>query len=139
MPQEERPPRPQILITSGGMGRGGLAADIAAIDRVARMVDPDYRPETAPRGRQVKGAKHPFAPGEMVGAALSALRSLARPASSGECARTMLSARGASIDDEVLVTLTNRVSALLAQKADSGQVLRAGNGDGRQVLWAIAR
>lgn len=118
-----------------------LAADIAAIDRVARMVDPDYRPETTPRGRpaKVEGAKHPFAPGEMVGAALNALRSLDRPASSGECAQAMLSALGAPANDEVLATLTNRVSALLAQKAEGGQVLRAGNGNGRQVLWKIAR
>jgi hypothetical protein len=118
-----------------------LAADIAAIDRVARMVDADYRPEIAPRGRPPKteGAKHPFAPGEMVGAALSALRSLDRPASSAECAQAMLSALGGTMDEEVLVTLTNRVSALLAQKADGGQVLRAGHGNGRQVLWAIAR
>ena len=118
-----------------------LAADIVASDRVARMVDPDYRPETAPRGRPPKaeGTKHSFASGEMVRAALNALRSLNRPASSGECVRAMLSTLGASIDDGVLVTLTNRVSALLAQKAEGGQVLRAGHGTDRQVFRAIAQ
>lgn len=118
-----------------------LAADIAAIDRVARMVDQGYRPETAARGRPAKAesAKHPFAPGQMVGAALTALRSLDRPASSGERAQAMLATLDAPVDDDVLATLTNRVSALLAQKAEGGQVLRAGQGTGRQVLWAIAR
>ena len=117
-----------------------IAADIAAIDRVMRMVDEDYRPEPPnrlPSGRPT-AAGNPFKAGEMVVAMLDALRTVGRPVRSTECAEAMLSKVGHPADDATLAGVANRVSAVLAQKVQSGQVERAGNGTGRQVLWRIA-
>ena len=118
-----------------------LAGDITAIDRVLRILDADYWPEAALRsGRSLRGGPpNPFARGEMVSATLDALRSLDRPVTSSECASAMLAKRGILADEKVLAQVNNSVSALLAQKAERGLVARAGNGQGRQVLWKAVR
>lgn len=117
-----------------------LTADIAAIDRVFRMVDSTYRPEAPVRAvtAQPRSACNPFPPGKMAPAMLGALRRLDKPVTSMECAAAMLSDSGFASDD-TLATVANRVSALLSQKSASGQVERAGNGHGRQMLWQVAR
>ncbi len=118
----------------------GLAADISAIDRVLGMLDPDYRPEAPVRSVQIRpaAAGNPFPRGGMVVAMLNALRKMAKPVTSVECAEAMLASGGFDADADTLAAIANRVSALLAQKAASGQVERAGNGQGRQLLWRIA-
>lgn len=117
-----------------------IAADIAAIDRVMRMVDEEYRPE--PSNRLTSGrptaAGNPFKAGEMVVAMLDASRTAGRPVTSVECAGEMLAKAGHAADDATLAGVANRVSALLAQKVQSGQVERAGQANGRQVLWKVA-
>ena len=55
---------------------------------------------------------NPLAHGEMTSAAPESLRMLGRSATSASCASSML---------------------------EAGQVRRAGNGDGPQVLWEVAR
>lgn len=118
-----------------------LAGDITALDRVLRILEPEYRPEALlkPSRPSRGGLPSPFAKGEMAAAALNALRSFDRPASSSECASAMLAERGILADEKILLQVTNSVSALLAQKAERGLVARAGNGQGRQVLWRVAR
>jgi len=118
-----------------------LAADTTAIDRVIRMIDPDYKfeqPTRVPATHSGGAGINPFPAGQMVPAALEALRKLDRPVTSSECAEAMLEALGIPDDDSVLTSVTNRVSALLSQKAESGQVMRSGV-NGRQVLWEIQR
>ena len=118
-----------------------LAADISAIDRVFRIVEPDYRPEIpdkTPTSRPTS-ARNPFPPGKMTVAMLEAMRLLDRPVTSAECAEAMLANGGFDVDGETMATVANRVSALLGQKAGGGQIERAGHGDGRQVLWRVAR
>lgn len=118
-----------------------LAGDITAIDRVLRILDPEYRPEAALRpGRPSRGElPSPFARGEMGPATLDALRSLDRAVTSSECASAMLAKCGILADEKMLAQITNSVSAVLAQKAERGLVARAGNGQGRQVLWKAVR
>lgn len=118
-----------------------LAADVAAIDRVFRMMDPDYRPEAPEKTFPDRhtSAKNPFQPGKMTVAMLEALRLLDRPVTSAECATAMLSNGGFDVDGETMAVVVNRVSALLGQKAGGGQIERVGHGDGRQVLWQVAR
>ena len=118
----------------------GLAADISAIDRVLGMLDASYRPEAPIRSVRTHSttASNPFPQGGMVPAMLDALRKMAKPVTSVECAEAMLASGGFEADADTLAAVSNRVSALLAQKVASGQVERAGNGHGRQVLWRIA-
>ena len=118
-----------------------LGADITAIDRVFRMVDPNYRPEApdkTPPNRH-SSARNPFPPGKMTVAMLEAMRMLDRPVTSAECATAMLTNGGFDVDAETMATVVNRVSALLGSKAGGGQIERAGHGEGRQVLWRVAR
>ena len=51
----------------------------------------------------------------------------------------MLANGSFDVDGETMATVVNRVSALLGQKAGGRQIERAGHGDGRQVMWQIAR
>ena len=74
----------------------------------------------------------------MMTAMLDALRKLAKPVTSSECAEEMLVSGGFEADADTLAAVANRVSALLAQKTTNGQVERAGNGHGRKLLWRIA-
>lgn len=113
-----------------------LAADISAIDRVTRMLDPDYLPKADPSRRQAASGLHPR--GELTVAALETLRRIGRPATSAECGVAILEAKGQANDPELLGQVVNRVSAIFSQKAEAGQVRRAENGEGRQLLWEIA-
>ena len=113
-----------------------LAADISAIDRVTRMLDPDHQPKADPCRRQAVTGLYPR--GELTVAALETLRRIGRPATSVECGTAILEAKGRTADPELLGQVVNRVSAIFSQKADAGQVRRAGNGEGRQLLWEIA-
>lgn len=58
-----------------------LGADVAAIDRVFRMMDPVYRPETPDKTspNRHSSARNPFPPGKMTVAMLEAMRMLDRP------------------------------------------------------------
>jgi hypothetical protein len=111
-----------------------LAADIAAIDRVIRMVDPDH--QTVEQQVERK-AISPFVSGELTPAALEALRKLG-PTTSSACAEAILSAKGMPTDPATVAHVANRVSAIFSQKANNGQVSRAGSGTGRQLIWQIA-
>ena len=51
----------------------------------------------------------------------------------------LIGKRGIPANEKVLAQVTNSVSALLTQKAERGLVARAGNGQGRQVLWKAVR
>lgn len=117
-----------------------LGADLAAIDRVFRIIDPGYRsdaPNMTSKNRPAN-SKNPFPSGKMTSAMLEAMRLLDRPVTSAECATAMLADNSFEVDGETLATVVNRVSALLGQKAATGQIERAGYGEGRQVLWRIA-
>lgn len=116
-----------------------LKREIGALDEVLLMLDPSYRAEAARPNRRGPPTAMPFQRGEMPAAALEALRTIGRPASSAECARAMLAAKGIADDEPLQAQVAARVTALLSQKATVGQVRRAGNGDGRQVLWQIDR
>ena len=70
---------------------------------------------------------------------LEVIRLLDRPVASTKCATAMLANGGFDADGETMTTVVDRVSALLAQKAGVGQVERAGQGEGRQVLCRVAR
>ena len=113
-----------------------LAADISAIDRVTRMLDPDHQPKADPSRRQAVTGLYPR--GKLTAAALDTLRRIGRPATSVECGTAILEAKGRTADSELLGQVVNRVSAIFSQKAEAGQVRRAGNGEGRQLLWEIA-
>ena len=113
-----------------------LAADISAIDRVTRMLDPDHQPKAEPSRRQAVTGLYPR--GVLTAAALEVLRRIGRPATSVECGTAILEAKGRTNDPELLGQVVNRVSAIFSQKAEAGQVRRAGNGEGRQLLWEIA-
>ena len=113
-----------------------LSADISATDRVTRMLDPDHQPKADPSRRQAASGLYPR--GELTAAALDTLRRITRPATSVECGTAILEAKGRAHDAELLGQVVNRVSAIFSQKADAGQVRRAGNGEGRQLLWEIA-
>lgn len=115
-----------------------LAREIAALDRVLCLQDPAYRPEAARTNQRRGSGPNLFGFGEMTSAALGALRRLERPASVAECAKAMLESKQI-FDDQGVTKLASKVSAVFAQKAVTGQVRRVGNGDGRQVLWEIAR
>lgn len=113
-----------------------LAADICAIDRVTRMLDPDHHPKADPSRRQAVTGLYPR--GELTAAALATLRRIGRPATSVECGTAILEAKGRTANPGLLGQVVNRVSAIFSQKAEVGQVRRAGNGEGRQLLWEIA-
>jgi hypothetical protein len=115
-----------------------LARDVAAVDRVLVMLDPDYRPERSHTNVRRISQPSPFGFGEMTEAALDALRRLGRPVSAAECAKAMLEAKQIS-DAQVVLKLTSKVAAVFAQKATLGQLRRSSNGDGRHVLWEINR
>lgn len=105
------------------------------------MVEPDYRlegPDKTSFNRHAS-AKNPFPQGKMTVAMLEAMRMLDRPVTSAECATAMLANGGFAVDAETMATVVNRVSALLGSKTGGGQIERAGHGDGRQVLWRVAK
>ncbi len=112
---------------------------ITSLDTVLLMLDPNYKPEAGRTNRRGQARNGLFSRGEMTAAALAVLRDLNRPASSAECARAMLAAKGIDDDDPMQGQISTQVTALLWQKIGSGQVRRTANGDGRQVLWEIAR
>jgi hypothetical protein len=117
-----------------------LSRDMAAVDRVLLMLDSAYKPPAAHANRRgPAGAAQPFKHGEMTAAALEALRTLARPASTAECATAMLERKALASDTALHAQVVSRVSAVFAQKAAAGQVRRVSNGDARQVRWEIAR
>jgi uncharacterized protein YfaQ (DUF2300 family) len=82
-------------------------------------------------------AINPFVSGELTPAALEALRKLG-PTTSSACAEAILSAKGMPTDPATVAQVANRVSAIFSQKANNGQVSRAGSGTGRQLIWQIA-
>ncbi|MCR9074027.1 MAG: hypothetical protein NXI18_20250 [Alphaproteobacteria bacterium] len=51
----------------------------------------------------------------------------------------MAAAKGISEGDHRMVEITNRVSAALNDLAKKDRVRRSGNGDGRTILWEVAR
>lgn len=114
-----------------------LAADISAIDRVTRMLHPDHPSKADPSRRQAASGLYPR--GELAVAALETLRRIGRPATSAECGAAILEAKGRTDDPDLLGQVVNRVSAIFSQKAEAGQVRRAGNGEGRQLLWKTRR
>ena len=117
-----------------------LSRDVAAVDHVLLLLDPTYKPEAEHANRRgFAGADHPFKHGEMTAAALEALRALAKPASTAECATAMLERRGLASDTALHAQVVSRVSTVFAQKAAAGQIRRVSNGDARQVRWEIAR
>ncbi len=75
----------------------------------------------------------------MTVAALKPLRQFGHPASATGCARVMLSRKGVPKDDPRATSIAFKMAAILSRKAASGQVRRIGNGDGRHVVWEIAR
>jgi hypothetical protein len=113
-----------------------LAADISAIDRVVLMLDPGHEARVPPVHRQKQSGLYPR--GELTIAALETLRKFGRPATSAECGAAILEARGQTPEPDMLAQLVNRVSAVFSQKVEAGQVRRAGNAEGRQLLWEIA-
>jgi hypothetical protein len=113
-----------------------LGQDIAALDKVLLMLDPDYRPGAGHANRRGPSGGNPFSHGEMSAAAL---RGMGRPTTSAECARSMLEAKGRADDELLQAQNASRVAAVFSQKASAGQLRRVGNGDGRQVLWQIER
>ena len=114
-----------------------LASDIAAIDRVMQMINPDLAAPAVEKPARGASGDGMFGPGGTTAAALDALRRLGR-ATSADCAAAMLVAQGIEADPKLTVKLASRVSAICAQKAAVGQVRRCGNGDGRQVIWESA-
>lgn len=112
-----------------------LSRDMAAVDRVLLMLDPAYKPPATHANRRgPPGMDHPFRHGEMTAAALEALRTLARPASTAECATAMLERKVLAGDTALHAQVVSRVSTVFAQKAAGGQVRRVSNGDaGRSV------
>ena len=116
-----------------------LARDIAALDRVMSLVNPGHVPEAGHVNRRGMHGANPFGQGETTSTALASLRQIGRPATSAECADAMLKAKGVPTDEALRTRTANRVTALFSHKAVTGQVRRAGVGDGRQILWEIAR
>ena len=117
-----------------------LARDIAALDRVMVLLEPGYQAE-APRPNRARGpgGPNPFGHGEMTAAALDALRELGRPATTSECADTMLAAKGLAGNELARAKLASKVATVFVQKEATGQLRRAANGDGRQARWEVAR
>lgn len=117
-------------------------ADLKAIDRVLAMVSPanaasavvarSGRPRSA-----AAGGGGLFDHGDLAPAALAALRGIGRPATSAEVSVAMLADKGLPGDDPRLPGLANRVSGALNEWASKNQVQRAGNGEGRTVLWTV--
>jgi hypothetical protein len=117
-----------------------LSRDMAALYCVLLMLDPAHEPPAAHANRRgPSGVEHPFRHGEMTAAALEALRTLARPASTAECATAMLERKGLAGDAALHALVVSRVSTVFAQKAAAGQIRRVSNGDARQVHWEVAR
>ena len=114
----------------------GLARNIPVLDHALCMVGPEYRPD-APRSSKSRPGKLPSAHGETTTVALDALRRIGQPVSAADCARAVIDDR--NLSDDLHQLMANRFSALLAQKAASGQVRRIANGDGHHVKWEIAR
>lgn len=117
-----------------------ITTDISAIDRVLVLMDPAYQPEAPILSVVARptSAGNPFDAGAIVPAMLDALRTFNKPVTASDCAQAMLKRAGHPVDHGILATVANRVSALLGQKAERGQVRRVGNGEGRALLWAIA-
>lgn len=117
-----------------------LASDITAIDRVMTMLDPAYVPEANRANRKRStGSSKLFGWGEMTPAALEALRLVGKPATSAEVAAAIMAGKGVGADDDTQAELAGKVTSAFVAKAASGQVRRVGNGDGKQVLWEVAR
>lgn len=117
-----------------------LSRDMAAVDRVLLMLDPTSNPPAGHANRRTPtGTDHAFKHGEMTAATLEALRTLAGPASTAECATAMLERKGMASDTALHAQIVSRVSTVFAQKAATGQIRRVSNGDARQVRWEVAR
>lgn len=110
---------------------------IGALDAVLRMESPDYKPDAPAANHRPGGSQVYFGHGQLVAAALEALRTMEGPASATDCARLILTDRG--MPDTELSRLSTKVASTFGQKAATGQVERINNGDGRSVLWRIAR
>lgn len=116
-----------------------IDGDIVAIERVLRILDPNALALEPPRPRRRKTADGLFADGELTTGTLTALRDLGKPSTSAECAAALVASKGIPADDRRMPEITNRVSSSLNDLTKKGRVRRLGNGDGRTVLWEVAR
>jgi hypothetical protein len=114
-----------------------IAADTGHLDAVIRQFNPDYdlasiRPKR-PRGPNVAGR------GEMSRFVLGVLREATEPVPTPAIAARLMAERGMDGQDRKLVrNVAKRVAMALRHQERQGTV-RAEQGVGRVVLWAVVR
>lgn len=121
---------------------------MAAIDTVIAMYDPDWKPATAVARRRKPKTEAGMAFDAALGgvnkrqAVLSVLRDADHPLSTAECAAEIAARNGIAADDRVLPIIGNRISAVLDALRKTGRVRHADDGEdrapGHKRLWEIA-
>ncbi len=115
-----------------------IDADVSAIERVLRKMNPDALAMEPPRRRCRKTADGLFADGEITMGTLTALRDLGKPSTSADCAAVLAANKNLPEDDYRMSEITNRVSSALNDLTKKGRVRRVGTGEGRTVLREVA-
>lgn len=115
-------------------------ADLAALDRVLRLLNPAYAPADPPRKRRKTGTalNGLFADENVTTLVLEALRTAESPMTSRDCAEVLAARKQVSADDERFPDIVNRISSTLGNLASRSRVRRTAV-NGREVLWEVAR
>lgn len=123
-----------------------LQAQIAAVDKVISIYEPEWRPEDQPRkrrGRPPTGASAKELD-KLIGGTnkrqmtLEILRTARRPLSTAECAQEFATKHGLSGDDPRVALIGNKLSSILDALQKAGRVRHAGMLDGHRRRWEIA-
>lgn len=114
-----------------------LHADLASLDAVIRQFDPEYDlGSIRPKYRRAPAAAE-F--GAMSRAVLDILRRAGGPLPARDIAERIIDERGLNKADRALTRImAKRVDMALRYQRTNGMVREAG-GDGREVLWEVAR
>jgi hypothetical protein len=123
-----------------------LQAQIAAVDKVISIYEPEWKPEEQPRKRRGRPPKSESLKelNAIIGGTnkrqmtLEILRTARRPLSTAECAKEFAARHGLADDDSRVSIIGTRLSAVLDALQKAGRVRHAGLLDGHRRQWEIA-
>lgn len=123
-----------------------VQAQVAAIDKVIAIYEPDWQPEAKPRKRRGRAIKSE-ALKELDGIigetnkrqmTLDILRTAEGPMSTAECAERFAERHGLTADDPRLGTIANRLSSTLDSLYKANRVRHAPDAEDGRRRWEIA-
>lgn len=123
-----------------------MQVQIAAVDKVISIYEPEWKPEEQPRKRRGRPPKAESVKelDRIIGSTnkrqmtLDILRTARRPLSTAECAQEFATRHGLTEDDPRVTIIGKRLSPVLDALQKAGRVRHAGLLDGHRRQWEVA-